>query len=137
MSTNLDKSLDDIIKAKPRKTVPKKKASGAGVRKASTATTKAQPKKKAPTSKAATKKAPGLTNLDEVAVLADRVILSNIPLDIDEKSIKVGMVWWLCAAVAAAAVESHCFIAYPHLLTMLSGIFFFGNRTYPKRSALF
>lgn len=90
MSTNLDKSLDDIIKAKPRKTATKKKASGAGVRKATTGATKAQPKKKAPASKAATKKAPGLTNLDEVAILADRVILSNIPLDIDEKSIKVG-----------------------------------------------
>ncbi|CAN6668180.1 RNA annealing protein Yra1p [Trichomonascus vanleenenianus] len=88
MSSNLDKSLDDIIAAKPK--AGRRRVSARGITKASTARKSARkpaaPAKSSKQSAVATKQT--LDTLTEAQRLADRIIISNLPTDVTEASVK-------------------------------------------------
>ncbi|KAA8896529.1 hypothetical protein TRICI_006872 [Trichomonascus ciferrii] len=83
MSTNLDKSLDDIISSKPR--AGRRRIPGSTIRKPSSrrAATKKitktnKPKSAAAGSRSATGTSSALNPLTEAQNLADRIIISNL-----------------------------------------------------------
>lgn len=88
-TTNLDKSLDDIISSQPRSGRRGRFSRGvkktSAVRKAAVASTKAT---KQQASAGGRKGAKDSSVLPDISSLADKVILSNLPTDIDETSVR-------------------------------------------------
>ncbi|VVT45567.1 uncharacterized protein SAPINGB_P000794 [Magnusiomyces paraingens] len=94
MSSNLDKSLDEIISSKPKSRGTKRRSSGRGVSKpsssssASTASKKKSNQQKASALPASTPKGPKTNILDEASKLSDRIIISNLPTDVTESAVR-------------------------------------------------